>query len=110
MDALNSELTSLLDDIDSVLSWTLDFDDRVDLHELRRTAVHPPFSSPHEKPLPAPDPIAVPPEPSFTEPTPPTGMSALFGKKKHVTAVEQAREVFEKRHASWRAKAAKVPR
>jgi restriction system protein len=108
VEARNSQLTSLLNDIDTVLSWTLGFDDHVDLEKLRREAEHPEFSSPHEKPIPAPAPITAPPEPTFTEPPAPSGL-VLFGKKKHAAAVAEARAVFETKHAKWQAQAAEVP-
>lgn len=109
VEALNGDLQAQLSDIDDVLTWTLSFDDHVDLEELRREAEHPPFSSPHEAPLPAPAPISAPPEPQFTEPPAPTGLGAMFAKKKHAAAVEEARTQFAQRHAAWQEQAAAVP-
>jgi restriction system protein len=109
VEALNSELASQLTDIDSVLTWTLSFDDHVDLEELRQVAEHPPFTSPHEVPLPPPPPITVPPEPTFVEPAAPTGLGAVFSKKKHAAAVEEARGRFGQQYAAWQAEAAAVP-
>lgn len=106
---LNSDLQAQLTDIDDVLTWTLSFDDHVDLEELRQVADHPPFSSPHASPRPAPAPIVAPPEPQFTEPSPPTGLGAMFSKKKHAAAVEQARAAFAAQHAAWQTAAAAVP-
>ncbi|MGZ4409694.1 MAG: hypothetical protein ACXVY6_13020 [Gaiellaceae bacterium] len=105
--ALNAELTSAYSDIDSILQWTLDFDDYVDLQALRQAVEHPPF--PHadlESPLPPPVPIQAPPEPSYVEPPPPKG---LFGKKRHAEAVAQAQADFTAAREAWQVEAAKVP-
>lgn len=109
VEALNADLASQLADIDNVLTWTLSVDDHVDLEELRQVAEHPAFSSPYETPLPSPAPITAPSEPQFVEPSPPTGLGAMFAKKKHAAAVEQARTEFAARHAAWQAEAAAVP-
>lgn len=109
VESLNSVLESTLADIDSVLEWTLGIDDHVDLEELRRVAEHPEFKSKHLAPLSPPAPISAPPEPTFVEPPAPTGMGAMFGKKKHTQAVEQARAAFEQQHVAWQAEAAAVP-
>lgn len=109
VEALNSELESRLADIDSVLSWTLSIDDHVDLENLRQVAEHPAFVSPHEAPLSVPSPVTVPPEPTFVEPPAPTGLGAVFSKKKHAAAVERSRAGFDQRHAAWQAEAAAVP-
>lgn len=109
VEALNSELTSQLADIDAVLDWTLGIDDHVDLGDLRQVVDHPVFSSPHEAPLPPPAPLMVPREPVFEEPPAPTGLGAVFSKKKQATAVEQSRAEFAQWHAAWRAEAAAVP-
>lgn len=107
--SMNADLASTLADIDSVLEWTLGVDDAVDLEALRQRAVHPPFTSSHQAPITAPPPVEVPPEPTFVAPPPPSGMGALFGKKKHAQAVNEARATFEQQHAAWQAEAAAVP-
>lgn len=109
VESLNAQLESELADIDSVLSWTLGVDDHVDLNELRQVAEHPKFASAHQQALPVPQPLTVPREPVFVEPAGPTGLGAVFGKKKHAAAVEGSRAEFERRHAAWRAEAAAVP-
>lgn len=109
VEAMNAELESRLVDIDSVLSWTLDIDDHVDLEDLRQVAQHPPFSSPHQAPIPPPRPISAPPEPTFVEPSAPTGIGAVFGKKRHAQAVERTRAAFAQHHRAWQAEAAAVP-
>lgn len=103
VEALNSKLESRLADIDGVLTWTLGVDDHVDLEALRQVAQHPVFTSHHMAPLLAPAPVTVPPEPTFVEPSAPTGLRAMLNKKKHATAVEQARAQFSQLHAAWRA-------
>lgn len=109
VEVMNAELASSLTDIDSVLSWTLGIDDHVDLEGLRQVAEHPPFASEHQAPIPPPPPLAASPEPVFVEPPAPTGIGAVFGKKKHAEAVEQARAAFAQQHAAWQAEAAAVP-
>ena len=109
VEALNAALESTLADVDSVLEWTLGVDDHVDLEELRRVAEHPEFKSKHLAPLAPPAPVYAPPEPTFVEPPAPTGVGAMFGKKKHAQAVEVARQEFTRVHAMWQAEAAAVP-
>jgi restriction system protein len=109
VEALNSELTSQLADLDAVLEWTLGIDDHVDLEGLRHAAEHPPFTSPHQAPLAAPAPLMVPREPVFQEPPAPTGLGAMFSKKKHAATLEQSRAQFAQWHAAWRAEASAVP-
>ena len=109
VEALNAALESTLADVDSVLEWTLGVDDHVDLEELRRVAEHPEFKSKHLAPLAPPAPVYAPPEPTFVEPAAPTGVGAMFGKKKHAQAVELARQEFTRVHAMWQAEAAAVP-
>lgn len=111
VEALNAQLAELGDQLDSILSATLDVDDYVDLDALRSTANHPPFPrSDLEVPTPDPPTISAPPEPVFVEPEPPTGLGSVFGgKKKHAAAVEAAREKFDVEHQAWQAEAAAVP-
>lgn len=109
VESMNAALHSTLEDIDSVLQWTLDVDDHVELDELSRVVEHPPFISVHQAPIASPAPIVAPPEPVFEEPPAPTGMGALFGKKKHAASVEQARAQHGQRHAAWQTQAASVP-
>ena len=107
--ALNSDLESQLAEIDAVLATTLEVDDHVELEELRQVAERPRFTSPHEAAISVPSLIVAPPEPTFVEPPPPTGLGAMFGKKKHAAAVDQARAAFAQRHAAWQVEAAAVP-
>lgn len=109
VEALNAGLASNLDDIDSVLAWTLGVDDHVELEKLRRVATFPPFTSAHQSPVALPAPISAPPEPAYVDPPAPTGVGAMFGRKKHVQAVERARAEYSMQHSAWRAEAAGVP-
>ncbi len=111
VDALNAQLAETADELDSILSATLEVDDFVDLDTFRVSASHPPF--PHaelEAPTRAVTPVSAPPEPVFVEPEAPTGLGSVFGgKKKHAAAVEAARSQFEAELQAWKAEAATVP-
>lgn len=107
--SMNEDLKVTLEDIDNILAATLDVDDYVDLEALRQVPEHPEFESPHATPTPKPAPLQAPPEPVFTEPDAPKGLSGVFGKKKHQQAVEAARAEFDTAHAAWQAEAAAVP-
>lgn len=101
---MNTDLANALADIDSLLAWTLDVDDYVDLESLKISEVeHPPFR-PGDLAVPAPK-IAEPnyaPEPVYQEPPAPSGLSALIGgKKRHQQAIEETRAAFEDVHGSW---------
>ncbi len=105
--AMNAELAAEYEDIDSILAWTLDFDDYLDLEELRRVVEHPPFPRADlVTPLPAPEPIVASPEPVFVEPEPIKGM---FAKKKNERALADARAVHESTVAAWQAEVAAIP-
>jgi restriction system protein len=99
----NSSLEEVLDDLDTLLSSTLGVDDYVDLNSLMATASHPPFDrSDLESPIPPPVRDPDPPRPVYEHPPEPTGLSALFGKKKHAQAVETARKAHEDDLERWR--------
>ncbi|WP_298885621.1 hypothetical protein [uncultured Serinicoccus sp.] len=93
VEELNTNLTSIYEEIDRLLEATLGVDDYVDLETLKSAAVHPEFApgalgEPIRPPL-APQ---LRDAPVFTEPEPPKGLAGAFGgKKKHAAAVEQAR-------------------
>ncbi|ADB53985.1 hypothetical protein Cwoe_5580 [Conexibacter woesei DSM 14684] len=111
VEALNSELAEIAEELSSILSATLDVDDFVDLEDLRVSTSHPPFPR-ADLEMPTPDvvPVSAPPEPVFVEPEPPKGLgSVLGGKKKHAAALAAAREAFEEAHRVWEAEAAKLP-
>lgn len=111
VDALNTQIAEIADELDSILSATLGVDDFVDLEELRVTVSHPAF--PHaelEVPTPAIVPITATPEPVFVEPEAPKGIASVFGaKKKHATAVADARAAFDAAHREWKAEADTIP-
>jgi restriction system protein len=103
VNAKNLELAEIYDDIDSLLAATLDVDDYVDLDALRVVVQHPPFErSDLEAPIALPKPIPDPPQPRFLPPAPPKGLAALFGKSRHITAVEKARQAHEAELVRWR--------
>ena len=85
----NLELAEIYQEIDSLLAWTLDVDDHVDLNTLRSVAEHPPFDRPDlETAIPAPRPIPDPQEPVGPPLAAPTGILGFFGRKKHAKAAE----------------------
>lgn len=106
----NLELAEIYDEIDSLLAATLEVDDYVDLDSLRVTVEHPPFDrSDLETPTSLPDPIPDPPEPVFTPPDPPKGLSGLFRKKKHAEAVANAEAAHMQTMAEWQAQLDQLP-
>jgi restriction system protein len=109
--SLNSTLVAQYDEIDSLLSATLDVDDFVDLNSLRTVAQHPPFNRPDlEQPKPPPPPLVAPPEPQFVPPPAPTGLGGVLGgKKKHAEEVAQAEAAFAVQHQAWQAVANDLP-
>jgi restriction system protein len=56
-----------------------------------------------------PAPVPAPPEPYFQQPPAPTGLSAVFAKKKYAAEMDAARARFEHAHAAWRAAMATIP-
>jgi restriction system protein len=98
----NLQLQEVYSEIDSLLEATLDVDDYVDLDKLRVIAEHPPFDRADlERPITPPQPPAPPPEPTPSIPAPPTGLRALFGKKKHAGTVEKAEAAHEAAVQGW---------
>ncbi len=93
----NTQLAETYEDIDTLLEATLSRDDYVDLNTLRVVVTHPPFDRVDlEVQTPEPAPIPNPPEPVLSLPEAPRGLASLFGKKKHVEAVEGVRRVHER--------------
>ena len=94
----NQQLAEIYEDIDTLLEATLSRDDYVDLNTLRVVVTHPPFDRVDlEIRTPEPAPIPNPPEPVLSLPEAPRGLASLFGKKKHVEAVEGATRAHEQR-------------
>jgi len=99
----NSMLEEVSDDLDSLLSSTLAIDDHVDLAMLKGIASHPPFDRTDlEAPAPLPVVPPTPPRPDYDEPPQPTGLAAIFGKRKHAASVESARARHEQQLDDWR--------
>src|SRR5665648_147561 len=100
----NFELSQGYDEIDSLLSATLEVDDYVDLAALRTVAEHPPFARTDlEAPVPSPGPILDPPEPTLSPPLSPKGLRGLLrGSKKHEQAVAEATAAHEHAVVEWR--------
>lgn len=99
--SLNADLASKLEEIDGILTASLEVDSHIDLKALRiPNVVHPPFDPGKlAVPTPAmPEPV-YPPEPVYQEPPAPGG---LFGvKKKHAAAIERARAEHKHARQQW---------
>lgn len=105
----NKKLEDDYSEIDSILAATLGVDDFVDLKKLKVAAKHPPFDKAHlEAPTQAPAEIPFPEPPTFNPPTPPSGLAALFGKKKHEAAVAKAQEEHDRALADCQKKREQV--
>lgn len=99
---LNAQLSGVYEEIDSMLNATLAVDDHFDLNTLKKQVVHPPFTREDLRyPTPQPDPGVDRPRPELQLPPEPTGLSAMFGKKKHEKAVEQAKLHHEHAVNEW---------
>lgn len=111
VESLNTQLAETYEELDTLLAWTLEFDDHVDLETLRVHAEHPPYEFAHlDQPLPPPPPIQPPPEPQWVEPVAPKGLSgALGGKKRHEQARLALWENYQQQHQAWQAHVAQVP-
>lgn len=109
VESRNAALEDVYDEIDGLLAATLEVDDYVDLATLRVKADHPPFESQHEKPLPPPERLQPPPEPTLDTPPAPSGLGSLFGKKKHAEAVAAAEAAHAEAVAVWRAEVEALP-
>ena len=101
----NQQLAEVCEDIDTLLESTLSRDDYVDLNTLRVVVTHPPFDRMDlETRTPEPAPIPNLPEPVLSLPEEPRGLASLFGKKKHVEAVEGVRRAHDRALVEWEAK------
>ncbi len=107
---MNVDLANAYEEIDGLLAATLEIDDYVDLEGLKITSVeHPPFE-PGPLKLPAdPSPeLVYPSQPELTTPLAPTGLSGVFGKKKHVQALEHAQAEHRLAIEQWQAHCQKM--
>jgi restriction system protein len=101
----NQQLAEVYEDIDTLLEATLSREDYVDLNTLRVVVTHPPFDRMDlETPTPESAPIPNPPEPVLSLPEAPRGLASLFGKKKHVEAVQDAGRAHERALVEWEVK------
>lgn len=105
----NAHLVVDSDEFDRVLAKTLDVDDYVDLEGFRRHAEHPPFTSQHSAPIPAPAPLQASPEPVFTPPPKPTGLAGVFGQRKYQERWTRVRAEFERNWMTWQEEVTQLP-
>lgn len=104
VDEQNQRLAEIYDEIDTLLEATLSRDDYVDLNTLRVVVAHPPFDRADlEVPTPEPAPIRNPSEPVLSLPDPPRGLASLFGKRKHLEAMEDATRANARAREAWKA-------
>jgi restriction system protein len=101
-ESATAQAADAFEQIDSILSATLDVDDYVDIDSLKATAQHPPFSGDDlKKAIPEPQLEQAPPEPQFVAPPPPTGLSKVFGKQKHAEETSRAHAAWTEQHKQW---------
>ena len=103
VEAMNKELAASYEDIDTLLGWTLGFDDFVDLETLKSTAEHPSFDPGKlGTPVPTVPELVYPAQPNYVEPPAPKALSGAFGgKKRHAEAVQQAQAAHEQAQREW---------
>jgi len=105
----NSRLAEVGEELDSLLSSTLDVDDFVDLNSLRAPTAHEPFSRPDlERPIPLPAEELPPPEPQYEPPPAPSGLLSFLLKSKHAKAVEVTQARHEQDLEQWNRDAVKA--
>ncbi len=110
--SLTAQVLQTYDEIDSMLSATLEVDDFVDLEELRSVVEHPAFDRTDlERETAQPTPLVAPPEPVFIEPeSTEKGLGNLFGgKKRHAEMVAQAQAAFAEQRQAWQAAVDALP-
>ncbi|WP_460801893.1 hypothetical protein [Microbacterium sp. GXF6406] len=103
-----AELHAKFEELDGILTATLDIDDFVDLEALRITAEHPPFPAEHlRRPIPVPAPIPDPPLPVKHDPKP---VRALFGRKqKEQQAIVDAEQQYAADYWTWKTASDELP-
>lgn len=101
---LNARLASDYDDIDSMLEFTLDIDDFVDLEELREFVDHPPFPRPDlEEPLPAPELVEAPAMPPLLVlPARSWGLKGVLTRKHHEAEIAALQAEHDRAMEAWR--------
>ena len=103
---MNAELAAANDEIDSILTTTLDVDDYVDLEALRQAAQHPQFSRPElETPKLEPK-LVLPPEPQLELPPEPSGIFKF--RRRYEKRVAKAKSDHEADRAGWEVKCAEA--
>lgn len=108
VDENNAALASVYEDLDNLLTATLDVDDFVDLEKLRQVVDHPPFDRvdlkvPVAPPTPIPDPI----EPTRKAVETPKG---FFGKQKKLEEAQAKAEAeFVQAWYAWHAEITSLP-
>lgn len=109
VDSMNIKLDEYYEQLDTLLSATLQVDDFVNLEDLRATVTHPPFKHDElRKPTPRPSPITEPRPPARREPAKPTG---LFGRKKKLAKAQaEAEAEYSQNFSRWRAYVESLPR
>ena len=110
--ARNAALAATYGEIDSILAYTLEIDDYVDLDTLRRVAEHPPFEA-GQLATPNPRPASIKPtrRPGFVAPAgKPHKFSLVPGaKKRYAALLAQAQADHDEAVRAWEAEAASVP-
>ncbi len=108
VEELNAGLAAAYDEIDSLLAWTVELDDFVDLDSLRREVNHPAFDRGDlEVPVPPAAPIPDPAEPVYQAPPPPKGL--LGKKKKQAESIAVAETAYRSAHDDWERAVAALP-
>jgi restriction system protein len=107
----NAWTVAVYEDLERLLTATLEVDDHVDLERFRVRVEHPPFPRPDLlTPIPPPEPLVAPPEPVYEEPPPPSGVGkALGGDSRHAKEVYKAQIAHWQAHQAWQVAIAELP-
>ena len=102
VDMLNSELAKTVDEMNNILQSTLNVDDYIDLEALRRDAATTPSDGPElYLRTPEVERIEDPARPRGKMPSPPSGLSGIFGKKKYEKEVALAKKSLRQSLEEW---------